>query len=79
MRCWFRWELLPLLTLVIVGCESGERARAPSRSKPSGGNAIGVTQGFIAPEIDGYDTDGRPMKLSQFRGKVVLLDFWRTD
>jgi hypothetical protein len=32
--------------------------------------------GLPAPEIAGKDVDGRPMKLSDFRGKVVLLDFW---
>ena len=29
-----------------------------------------------APEITGDDLNGRPMKLSDFRGKVVVLDFW---
>jgi len=32
--------------------------------------------GKAAPEIVGTDTDGRAMKLSGFRGKVVVLDFW---
>jgi peroxiredoxin len=32
--------------------------------------------GDPAPEIDGEDLDGKPMKLSEFRGKVVVLDFW---
>jgi hypothetical protein len=32
--------------------------------------------GMTAPEIVGEDIDGKPMKLSDFRGKVVLLDFW---
>jgi RNA polymerase sigma factor (sigma-70 family) len=32
--------------------------------------------GQPAPDIDGTDTDGRPMKLSGFRGKVVVLVFW---
>jgi hypothetical protein len=32
--------------------------------------------GCKAPEIDGVDTDGVPFKLSDYRGKVVLLDFW---
>jgi thiol-disulfide isomerase/thioredoxin len=31
-----------------------------------------------APEIDGPDLDGLPMKLSDYRGKVVLLNFWAT-
>lgn len=32
--------------------------------------------GKAAPDIVGEDIDGKPMKLSDFRGKVVLLDFW---
>ena len=32
--------------------------------------------GQAAPEIIGEDIDGKPMKLSDFRGKVILLDFW---
>lgn len=32
--------------------------------------------GMIAPEIEGEDLDGKPFKLSDYRGKVVLLDFW---
>lgn len=32
--------------------------------------------GKPAPEIEGIDHNGKPMKLSDFRGRVVLLDFW---
>ena len=32
--------------------------------------------GKVAPEIEGEDVDGKTMKLSQYRGKVVVLDFW---
>jgi len=32
--------------------------------------------GRPAPEIVGKDLDGKPMKLSDFRGKIVMLDFW---
>ena len=32
--------------------------------------------GKVAPQIDGKDIDGKSMKLSDFRGQVVLLDFW---
>ncbi|HEY2584814.1 MAG TPA: redoxin domain-containing protein [Tepidisphaeraceae bacterium] len=34
--------------------------------------AIGKT----APEITGKDANGKPLKLSDYRGKVVVLDFW---
>jgi hypothetical protein len=32
--------------------------------------------GRPAPEIDGLDLDGRPLKLSGFRGKVVVVIVW---
>lgn len=35
-----------------------------------------LAEGRPAPEIDGLDIDGRPLKLSDYRGKVVVLVFW---
>jgi hypothetical protein len=32
--------------------------------------------GRVAPEIEGEDLDGKKFKLSDYRGKVVVLDFW---
>ena len=34
--------------------------------------------GMLAPEIEGVDTNGQSMKLSDYRGKVVLVSFWAT-
>jgi thiol-disulfide isomerase/thioredoxin len=30
------------------------------------------------PDVEGIDLDGKKVKLSSFKGKVVLLDFWAT-
>lgn len=35
-----------------------------------------LSVGKVAPDIEGEDIDGKPFKLSDYRGKVVLLDFW---
>lgn len=32
--------------------------------------------GMVAPEIVGKDIDGNDMKLSDFKGKVTVIDFW---
>jgi hypothetical protein len=43
------------------------------------GGSVGQWQrsiGRIAPEIEGEDIDGVTFKLSDYRGKVVVLDFW---
>jgi thiol-disulfide isomerase/thioredoxin len=34
--------------------------------------------GKPAPALSGTDVDGKPIKLSDFKGKVVLVDFWAT-
>ena len=34
--------------------------------------------GAVAPEIEGVDLDGKPMKLSDFRGKVVVIHYWES-
>ncbi len=41
---------------------------AVDRTNPSVGKA--------APEISGTDVDGKALKLSDYKGKVVLVDFW---
>jgi tetratricopeptide (TPR) repeat protein len=35
-----------------------------------------LSVGKTAPEVEGEDIDGVKFKLSDYRGKVVLLDFW---
>lgn len=43
--------------------------------------AAGILQGrgkMVAPSFELEDLDGKRVKLEDFRGKVVLLDFWAT-
>jgi hypothetical protein len=42
-----------------------------------GGNRVtGLGIGNLAMEIEAEDIDGQTFKLSDYRGKVVVLDFW---
>jgi hypothetical protein len=52
------------------GDKVAERARAALFE------ARHLSVGKEAPDIEGEDQDGRRFKLSDYRGKVVLLDFW---
>jgi cytochrome oxidase Cu insertion factor (SCO1/SenC/PrrC family) len=58
-----RW--LPVaLAIALAGCAfSGKPDTAPA-----------VNQS--APDVTGVDQDGKAFKLSDYRGKVVMLDFW---
>ena len=72
-----------LATLATAGCssrstaaksvpESGDVPDAVSQDPPSASPEVGM----LAPDITGVDTDGKPFSLSDYRGKVVMLDFW---
>ena len=54
---------------------SGDKpATSGDDNKPTA--ALGLDVGKRAPEISGKDLDGKTFKLSDYRGKVVVLDFW---
>lgn len=40
--------------------------------------AMKLGVGNPIPDVEGIDLDGKKIKMSSFRGKVVLLDFWAT-
>ena len=35
-----------------------------------------LSVGKVAPQIDGEDIHGKSFKLSDYRGKVIMLSFW---
>lgn len=50
--------------------------RAAERSKGYLFEIDHLQIGMPAPELEGTSIEERPIKLSQFRGQVVVLDFW---
>ena len=70
---------LAVLCLSLAACDSGNRpvapATTPSKSAPANAKT-GFAIGNLAPEISGTDLNGEPLKLSDYRGQVVVLDFW---
>ncbi|MDE7073945.1 MAG: AhpC/TSA family protein [Odoribacter sp.] len=57
-----------------VALQSVYRQRLEEKLDLYAGCAIGVT----APEISGVDTLGNFLKLSDFRGRYVIVDFWNS-
>ncbi len=61
-------------------CEIGESldadpaVRAHFKARKARFALVGAT----APAIEGKDIDGKPVRLSDLKGKVVLVDFWAT-
>ncbi len=48
------------------------------RSKSAIYEIENLSVGCQAPELEGEDLDEKPLKLSDFRGKVVVVTFWAT-
>lgn len=40
------------------------------------GSLSALTVGDLAPELSGPDKNGKTVRLSDFKGKVVLIEFW---
>ena len=60
-----------LMVVCILGCLS-----LISCGKKEATLKEGLEIGDLAPEITGKDQDGIEFKLSDYRGKVVVIDFW---
>ncbi len=58
-----------LLFLAFSSCE---------KQVPVAGNESSATLGATAPDFILKDIEGREVRLSGFRGKVVLIEFWAT-
>jgi peroxiredoxin len=65
---------IPLVPKWAKGRSDGRTLADSARPKLEAMRSLAVGQ--VAPEIEGRDIDGKPMKLSDYRGKVVVLCFW---
>ena len=61
-----------LAVAAFVACDAGGGGGAGAKREAASAPAEGQT----APEIEGTDADGKAFKLSDYKGKVVLVDFW---
>ncbi len=87
MRTLPRRLALLLIGAALTGCVNNANTTRSTSHKPANAgkpaaaskaaNASKVVDaGKPAPEIAGIDADGKKFLLSDYRGKVVLLDFW---
>jgi thiol-disulfide isomerase/thioredoxin len=49
-----------------------------TKEKPAPAKVDLLKVGALAPDFPATDAAGKPVKVSDFRGKVVILDFWAT-
>ncbi len=72
-----------LVALALGGSGCGDDGYSESAARHSAASVApvataGVGLGALAPNFKLWDLRGRPVSLSDYRGKVVLVNFWAT-
>lgn len=81
---WLRLVLLALAVpaLIASGCGGREEGGGAETDEDAGavasGRAVGTVEGMFPPPFTLPDLDGNDVSLSDFEGKVVVLDLWAT-
>ncbi len=65
------------LLLCLVFYQSYNRNEGPAVQTGTAGE-VGIRAGNLAPDFSLMNMEGESVTLSQFRGKVVMLNFWAT-
>lgn len=71
---------LILSSLFLLSCSKGgdQQQTAPNDNSTDAAVQSTTTEKAVAPDFILNDKGGNPVRLSDYRGKVVLLDFWAT-
>jgi len=74
-----------LSILIFIGCENSQPKKTADNLTPgiqaaadTSGRAIRPPSAEKAPDFSLTGIDGKPFKLSDYAGKVIILDFWAT-
>ncbi len=74
-QCGYTDEVKALLEDIDI-CSKSEKLRELSSELKN--RYYPLRKGQVAPEIVGVDENGRTVKLSDYRGKIVFIDVWAT-
>ncbi len=67
-----------VLTVLVSGCSEKAPPQEQAAAGEQGAAAASGPELPVAPDFDLLDLEGNHVKLSDYRGKTVVLDFWAT-
>jgi len=70
--------LISLLVFILLGCGNPEKESEPDRTSAVTTEKQSLPNLGEAPDFEKRTLDGRTVRLSEYRGKVVILNFWAT-
>jgi thiol-disulfide isomerase/thioredoxin len=71
--------VLGILVVIVVGAHYADRATRLSRTNSVAPARFAAPEaGKPAPDLTLKDLDGKDLSLAQYKGKVVLVNFWAT-
>lgn len=68
--------IMLLSSSIFAGCSNNPSS--PSSTNPPSSSSTVDTSRAVAPDFSWKDSNGNVIKLSELKGKVVLIDFWAT-
>lgn len=68
--------LFGLLAVAVVNAMTNEKSVDPNQIPPE--KIPGLAIGEKAPDFELLNLEGKPVRLSEFKGKKIMLNFWAT-
>jgi len=70
--------MVATVVILIVATALADRFTRSHAQAPAGNGAATTTEGTPAPDVTFKNLDDKPTPLNDYRGKVVLVNFWAT-